>query len=309
MMNIPKSNAGAKRLVAVEFPGDKQGQEAAEKEAAARLFDDATRKALRQEEDAAKKELLEREKENFTKIFALKCHNGWMKICNNSALIVSMWLDGRLGRPYERKDDKGYGARAKYGVVSIAPGQVGDFVQRLARAGIPLTYDGEMILEFDLGERISQEEMVRMLHEDELMIDRVNQIVMTKSVMPNLRAEVKLLLKYVHTQVRNQKDTVKDIFLNDVERQAVDMNRAMIATARGRVKMEECLEQAGWFAEEMYENATTMSDLGLITAKQYKDFVDLIKKVENEQAREMKRVAIERTEKKIEKSKRKVEND
>ena len=110
--------------------------------------------------------------------------------------------------------------------------------------------------------------MVRMLHEDELLIDKVNQIVMTKTVMPNLRADVKLLLNFVHTQVRNQKDTTKDIFLNDVERRAVEMNRIVIAAGRGRMKVEKCLEELRRMVEEMYEDATTMVDLSLITAKQ-----------------------------------------
>lgn len=299
-MTESKRNSGTAKRQVLLFPGDKQAKEALAKEEVARHLDDATKKVMRQEEDEAKKELLEREKENFTKIFALKCYNGWLKICNNSAMIVSVWLDGKLGRSYARNDDRGYGARAKYGVVSIVPSQVGDFIQRLARAGINLSFDGEVILEFDLGERISQEEMVRMLHEDELLIDKVNQIVMTKTVMPNLRADVKLLLNFVHTQVRNQKDTTKDIFLNDVERRAVEMNRIVIAAGRGRMKVEKCLEELRRMVEEMYEDATTMVDLSLITAKQYKEFVDSIKKVENEQSREMKRMAIKKMEEEIE---------
>ena len=302
-MNVPNSKTGAAKA-AISFPGDKQAKEAEAKMRAAKQMEPATIRTLRQEDDAAKNELLEREKENFTKILALKCYNGWLKICNNSAIIVSTWLDGKLGRPYERNDDKSYGKKAKYGVVSILPGQVGDFIQRLARAGIPLSYDGDPVLEFDLGERISQEDMVRMLHEDELLIDRVNQIVMTKNVIPNIRVDVRLLLDAVHMQTRNQKDSLKDIFLNDVERRAVDMNKMVIATTRGRVKIETCLDEIGRFVEDMYENATTMVDLNLISAKQYKEMVDLIKRVEGEQARELRRMAMKNADKKIEKTKR-----
>lgn len=47
-----------------------------------------------------------------------------------------------------------------------------------------------------------------------------------------------------------------------------------------------------------------MSDLRLITARQYKEFVDLIKHVESEQARAIKRQAIKKAELKIEKTRR-----
>ena len=219
-----------------------------------------------------------------------------------SAMVVSVWLDGRLGRRYERKDDRGYGKHAEYGVVSIPPDQVGDFVLRLAKAKIPLAMDGEWVMEFNLGERISKEEMVRMLHEDELIIDKVNKLVMPKEKLPALRNAVKVLLNHVHSEVRDQKDTTKEIFLNDVERRAVKMSKMVVATTRGSISMEDCLGSVGEFVEEMYENATIMSDMRLITAKQYKTFVDLIKGVENEQAREIKRRAIMKAEKEIEKT-------
>ena len=78
---------------APDFPGVKQQQEANEKaEAAADLSwgDKAALKAIRQE-DTNKKMLLTREKENFTKIYALKCYNGWLKICDNSAIKSISW--------------------------------------------------------------------------------------------------------------------------------------------------------------------------------------------------------------------------
>ncbi len=137
-------------------------------------------------------------------------------------MIVSVWLDGKLGRPYERRDDNGYGKKAEYGVVSIPPDYVTDFIQRLVKVGIALKFDDIWTLEFTLGERISKEDMVRMLHEDELIIDKVNQLIMPREVLPVLRATVKSLLVFVHNQVQNQKGSTREVFLNDVERLAVE---------------------------------------------------------------------------------------
>lgn len=54
----------------------------------------------------------------------------------------------------------------------------------------------------------------------------------------------------------------------------------------------------------MYENVTTMCDMKLITAKKYKECVDLIMRVEADRAREMKRRIIAKTEAKVNKTKK-----
>lgn len=278
--------------------GDKQQCEAVAKAEAARSFDDATKKSVRREEDEIKKLLITRESENFTRIYALKCYNGWLKILDHSALIVSVWLDGKLGKTYNRTDDNGYGGvRAKYGVVSIPPDSVADFIVRLHKAKIKLINDDINFLEFELGERITKEEMVKMIHMDELLIDKTNKLVMPKEVLPNLRADVKELLKYTHSQIRDHRDSVKEMYLNDVERTVIEINKLIVATSRGNIEIKETLKRVSNFVEDTYANATTMCDMGLISAGHYKTFVDMIIRVENEVSREVKRMAIKEFEK------------
>ena len=98
----------ARKQEAGRFPGVKQQEEASAKaETARQLQNDRVQlKAVRQEEDTAKKALLEREKENHSKIFAQKCFNGWLRIFDNSAMILAKWLDGKLGRTYEASPDQ-----------------------------------------------------------------------------------------------------------------------------------------------------------------------------------------------------------
>ena len=294
------------------FPGVKQQEEANMKAEVAKTIareDRAALKAARREEDTAKKALLEREKENYTKIYVLKCYNGWLKICDNSAMMVAKWLDGRLGRSYDISDDGGYGVRASYGIVSIPPASVGDFIERMARGGIPLTFDDAWILEFNLGERVSQEEMVRMLHEDELIIEKANRMVMPKALFPELRADIKTLLNFIHVQTRNQRESTKEVLMNDAEKCAINANKLVIATARGQVQIGDCLDKIGVFTEEMYGNVTTMSNMGLITAKRYKQCVDMIARIEADRAREMKRILIAKTKSRVSKLKNKGTND
>ena len=289
------------------LPGDRQAEEAKAKWEASKSMTDEQKREIRHEEDEEKALLLEREKENFTHIFVLKCYNGWYKICDHSAIIVSTWLDGKLGKKYERNDDGGYGkadTRAQYGVVSVPPSSVLYFVQGLVRNRIKICFDGPWVLEFELGERITKEEMVRMLHEDELVIDKVNKLVMPKEVMPGIRSAVKKLLLHVHAEVRSQRDSTKDVFLNDVERRAVMMNKMVITTSRGGLEVEDCLVKLAQETEGLYADATTMMDMKLITAKQYKTFVDLIRHVQDEQSRMVRRRAVVEAEAKNEKNKK-----
>lgn len=282
--------------------GDKQQTEALAKADASRGLDDAAKKAARREEDEAKKLLITKESENFTRIYALKCYNGWLKILDHSALIVSVKLDGKLGKTYNRTDDNGYGGvRAKYGVVSIPPASVADFIVRLHKANIRLVFDDLDILEFELGERVSKEEMVKMIHLDELLIDKTNKLVMPKEMLVNLRASVKELLKFTHVQIHDQRDSVKLMYLDDVERTVISINKLIIATSRGNIKIEKALEEVSRFVEDTYANATTMCDMGLISAGHYKKFVDLIIRVENEVSREVKRMAVKEFDKKTKK--------
>ena len=283
----------------IEFPGDIQQEEATARMQNAGLLTDEQKLMQKQEDDLAKDVLIEREKENFTHILAQKCYNGWLKIYDNSAVIVSTYLSGKLDKQYERRDDKKYGkskSEAKYGVVSIPPMRVGVFVQALARNNIAISRDDATMMEFELGERIGREDMIRMLHEDELIIEKVNKLVLPKAIVPELRAEAKTLMVYIHNLVRDQLKSTREIFLYGVEERAIDLNKIIIATARGRIEIDECLAEVAIGTERMYEDAKIMSDLGLISAKEYKNLVDAIIGLKNAQAREVKRRAIKNAE-------------
>lgn len=300
-----KNNNGA------EVPGLKQQMEAnARAKHAKELQLDEQKSKLqlaRQDEDQERAVHLRREEENFTRVYAVKCYDGWLKVYDNSALILTKWLDGRLGRGYEMKSGKtDFGKKkARYGKVSIPSNKVGDFVARMVKAGLPLVADEPGYLEFELGERISQEDMIKMMHEDELIIENTNSQVMPHTKTPHLRAEVRTLMDHVYVQTRNQRDSTKDVFMNDVLRRTIKANKLVIAAARGNIELEECLTELGVLLEEMYGDATTMSDLGLVTAKEYANHVKALAQVEAERAREIKRMELARVNAKVKNTKKK----
>ena len=275
-------------------PGLVQQEEALRKQSVAKEWSKAERRQFRREEDVAKAELLKREAENFTQILIFKCADGWSKVYNHSGVILSQWLDERLGRKsYELNDDQGYAnVKAEYGAVSIPPASLADLIQRLVRAGLSMVDDSRWVMEFDLGERIDHEDMIRMLHENELIIEQTNKLVMPWATIPRLRAAVKQLLELVHTRIHGQRDAVKFTFLADAERSVVMMNRIVIATSRGAMRLDACLKQMALLVEEVYEYVTTMADLKMITAKQYRELVEVTRRVDEEYKRELKRIVV-----------------
>ena len=284
--------------------GDDQAAEAEKRRAEALSLqgDDHKDERLKylESDDRVKEKLLKKEASNFTRVYVMKNWDGWYKIYNNSGMIVSKYLDGRLGRRYEMRPDRGYGKHADYGAISIPADQVRDFIRGMLVAGLEILSETETEIEFDLKERVDQEEMVRMLHEDELTIAEANKLVMPKEMLKDLRAAMMVLLDLLHVRIRNQNLATKEVMLNEVEQRAIAMNKTIILTIRGVVKREMCMERVRRYAEETYADATTMMDMRLLTAKQYLELVNKIKAVENEVGREEARQ--KRTAKKAEQS-------
>lgn len=282
-----------KRVKARMAMGEKQAQEAGLRKVAAEKLKgkehDDERLRFLEEDDRVKEKLLKKEANNFTRVYVMKNWDGWYKIYNNSAMLVSKYLDGKLGRRYTLKDDKGYGKHADYGAVSIPAEQVKDFIRGMLVAGLDILSETDREIEFDLKERVDQEEMVRMLHENEIIVAEANKLVMPREMLKDLRAAMMVLTDLVHVRITGQKISTRESFLNEVEHRTVTMNKTVILTIRGNIKLDKCLEQTHAFVEEMYADATTMMDLRLITAKQYLELVNKTKAVENEIGRERAR--------------------
>ena len=67
----------------IEILGDRQLNELKAKAEMAKQLTTEEKVALRREENQEKEKLLEREAENYTRILALKCYDGWLKIYDN----------------------------------------------------------------------------------------------------------------------------------------------------------------------------------------------------------------------------------
>lgn len=256
-----------------------------------------------------KRTLLKMEQENYTKVYVIRCYDGWYKVFGHSALFLAKHLNERVGKTYNLNYDRDYGVSDTHGCISIPPNKLAEFKMRMEYAKINLTREWEDGLEYELGERITEEDIVRMQHEDELLAAKANELVMPHVIFPELRAQVRDMAELVHTAINNQSKLSKAAFLYDMERKAVEINRLVIASGRGTIKPDECLTSSIKIVEEIYEYATTMADFLMISPKKYWQMVKKIRLVEEQIKREMKKQAIKEAERKVISNKRRKKDD
>ncbi|MBQ8985225.1 hypothetical protein IJ076_01540 [Candidatus Saccharibacteria bacterium] len=250
-----------------------------------------------------KRRLLQIEKNNYSKVYVIRSFDGWYKIFGNSALILSRYLMHRVGRQYKLHKDNDYMVRDKIGSISIPENSVGELKMRMESAKLRLAREWEKGLEFELGETISKEDMAQMLHEDEILTEKANQLVVPHAIMPELKMRVVEMVRVVHEVTSNQKALSKIAFLSDMERNAVDIDMMTVALGRRKIEIDTCLEMILEKLETMYEYVTVMSDLEMMTPKKYWEVLKKIRDVESQIMREMKKQAIKKVEKEHEKGK------
>lgn len=253
--------------------------------------------------------LLEIEKENYSKLYLVKTYDGWYKMFGHSALFLAKHLNDRVGKNYTLHFDNDYGVRDKSGSISIPGDKLSEFKLRMKYAKINLVREWDEGLEFEIGERLTEEDVVRMEQEDEHIAAKANELVLPHAIMPELRVQVKDMTRMVHELISNQSKLAKTAFLFDFEKEAVEMNMLVIAMGRGAIEIDICLEKLLEMVEMMYEYTTVVADLDLIPPKKFYRVVKKIRSVEDQIKREIKKQTIRKVDSGRKKAKRPTKMD
>lgn len=253
--------------------------------------------------------LLEIEKENYSKLYLVKTYDGWYKMFGHSALFLAKHLNDRVGKNYTLHFDNDYGVRDKSGSISIPGDKLSEFKLRMKYAKINLVREWDEGLEFEIGERLTEEDVVRMEQEDEHIAAKANELVLPHAIMPELRVQVKDMTRMVHELISNQSKLAKTAFLFDFEKEAVEMNMLVIAMGRGAIEIDVCLEKLLEMVEMMYEYITVVADLDLIPPKKFYRVVKKIRSVEDQIKREIKKQTIRKVDSGRKKAKRPTKMD
>ena len=256
-----------------------------------------------------KRALLELEKDNYSKLYLMKTNEKWYKMFGHSALFLAKHLNDRVGKNYTLHFDNDYGVRDKSGSISIPGDKLSEFKLRMKYAKINLVREWGEGLEFEIGERLTEEDVVRMEQEDEHIAAKANELVLPHAIMPELRVQVKDMTRMVHELISNQSKLAKTAFLFDFEKEAVEMNMLVIAMGRGAIEIDICLEKLLEMVEMMYEYATVVADLDLIPPKKFYRVVKKIRSGEDQIKREIEKHTIRKVDSGRKKAKRPTKMD
>lgn len=158
------------------------------------------RRALKKKYVETKKLLLEKEKDNFKSLYLVETHDGWYKMFGNSAVVYAFQLAPRLKLRPRLMPDTDYDCKSEQGVVSFRSRE--DLESHLKKLKIFPRFAQDGITIYDLGYANTAEDINLLIQKEDITWQKVNQILMPKVALPELRNELRLLMKAVHENVR-----------------------------------------------------------------------------------------------------------
>lgn len=249
---------------------------------------------------AVKRKALEYEKNNYTELVLvrtpdkLKNKKYWWKIFGHSAVFYKYWVGERLKIKVRLLPDTDYEVKSEEGCVSIDDI---DKVKRLLKAiKIYPREETEWVTIFKLGERISEQDYVLMLQEDEMRLEMTNRLIQPKEHMTDLNAKLRDVLKLVHECVRKMDGVSRDVFGVDMERKTIQMQIEVLRTARGTTDLAYCLENIYDVAEDLYGFVLVLLNLRMMEAKKIYKLAEAVVALEKQIKKEMKKMAMAQVE-------------
>lgn len=138
-----------------------------------------------------KKEVLEHEEDNFSKLYVVKAPGGWYKVFEHSAIIYAHDLAMRLGKRIIIYPDTDYNYVAKIGVASFKDFE--KFKKDMFSLKVKLVHDDARVAVFHLGYSVTPESINGYLKEDEEARRRTEKMLVPEKIFPKLKQELRLL--------------------------------------------------------------------------------------------------------------------
>ena len=246
---------------------------------------------------ALKKRLLEYEKSNYTEMVLIrtpdkikKSKKYWWKIFGHSAVFYKYWIGERLKHKIRLLPDTDYEVRSEEGCVSIS--DLDNLKQTLKTIHVYPSSETEKVVIFKLGDRISEQDYVLMLHEDNMRLEMANKLIQPKEHMTELNAKVKDVLSLVHECVRKMDGASRESFAGEMERKTVELQIVVLRAARGTIEINDCLERAYDIAEDLYGFVMVLMNLRMLEAKKIYGLAEAVVALEKQIKKENKKRAL-----------------
>lgn len=257
--------------------------------------DKRTKKALQgQDEKLAylevKRRALRYEQENYTELVAIRTQNPkWWKLVGHSAIMYKYMVAPRLRLRPKLLPDTDYNEKSNEGIISIP--NINKFEERLRLAKIFLTKETEWVKVFSLGERVSKEDYLLMVDEDELRTEMANKLILPEVRLAELNAKTKAVVNVIHPNVRKMDGAAREAFGSEMERKAVNLQLMVLRAARGTMDFEECLTRGFDIAEDLYGYTLVFLNLKLVEPKVVYRMAEAVTALETQIKKEMRKLA------------------
>lgn len=202
----------------------------------------------------AKKHIVEREKENYTKLAFLKSNrDGWYKGWDHTAIIFAHELADKIGVKARFLVDRDYNYPARYGFVSIP--NMEKVATLLSGLGVKKSYEKDDMVVFVLNKKYTEDDIQAMLENEQMIVEEANQLFLPKEKMPQLKQQLQDLARCVYEMVRKMEKTGREAFGNVMVREAGLLIRDFYLMANDKIGRDEYFKEVegaldrlnGWF--------------------------------------------------------------
>lgn len=187
-----------------------------------------------------KRRVLGWEKNNYTKLAVLDAGGGWYKMFDHSAVIYACQIAKRLKVKAELISDTDYEITADVPVFLFK--DLDKFEERLAKVKIKRSGMEAGAYTFDLGYKVDAADLVMMQHENEILRERANKLVLPSEVHPGLRNELRMLAIRVYEASRKMNPTAREMVGDDMGRICARMFVNFVEAANGHTDMRQYLK-------------------------------------------------------------------
>ncbi len=238
-----------------------------------------------------KRRLLKDEETNYDKLYVLRTHDGWWKMFGHSALIYKhVVCKDMFKTDVKLLPDTDYYVTSSEGYVSIT--SIHELEKRLKRRKIYALTAKPRGWIFELGFKVTEQDLNLMRNEEEMQIERANALIATYSNLAPMNQKVKEVVRELYSQMRLMDGVARDAFGNEMIAEAIKLKMMTVRTQRGTMSEEEYFKQAYSIAEDLYGHMSNIIDLRLLSSKKIFTLTQAIVQLEKQIDREVRKRAI-----------------
>ena len=224
--------------------------------------------AQRMRYEKEKKKVKELEKTNREYLIVFPSKDSWWKMGGVSALYYNYYLVKHLGRNEKLRPDSDYFSKFSTGVVSINDiNQLEKDLWRVKKIGLNKDLSTETIKYFNLGYKLSDETVYGMIHMQEILERRLNQMVMPNSPIPKLYAALREGLRLTYITNKETPRVAREL----LGRQMTERARTTVVNysllANRVIPRREGLKKIWLSVSMLMSDLETMSDLKIWPTK------------------------------------------